>query len=65
METDNLHGEDDIKSQELNDARLLVEDATEQLRSEANDLVVFEFPFFEVVFMLLFVNIRVFPIRSF
>ncbi|KAK9926388.1 hypothetical protein M0R45_023621 [Rubus argutus] len=32
VETDNLHGEDDIKSQELNDARLLVEDATEQLR---------------------------------
>ncbi|XP_024176770.1 structural maintenance of chromosomes protein 3 [Rosa chinensis] len=31
-ETDNLHGEDEIKVQELNDARLLVEDATEQLR---------------------------------
>ncbi|CAL8162603.1 unnamed protein product [Prunus armeniaca] len=32
METDNLHGEAEIKSQELNDARLLVEDLTEQLR---------------------------------
>ncbi|XP_062026353.1 structural maintenance of chromosomes protein 3-like isoform X2 [Rosa rugosa] len=32
VETDNLHGEDEIKIQELNDARLLVEDATEQLR---------------------------------
>ncbi|XP_021825220.1 structural maintenance of chromosomes protein 3 isoform X2 [Prunus avium] len=32
METDNLHGEAEIKSQELNDSRLLVEDLTEQLR---------------------------------
>lgn len=45
METDNLHGEAEIKSQELNDARLLVEELTEQLRSEGVDLLFLNFQF--------------------
>ena len=35
METENYNGEAEIKIQELNDAELLVKDATEQLKSEA------------------------------
>ena len=53
-----MHDEDKIKIQELNDARLLVEDATEQLRSEANDFLFFFLYFFllKVVFVLLYVT---------
>lgn len=38
-ESDNLHGEAEIKRQELSDARLLVEDATGQLKSEGHDIL--------------------------
>lgn len=39
-ESESWYGEVEIKRQELNDARQSVEDATEQLKSEAHDILV-------------------------
>lgn len=55
-ETDNLHGEAEIKRQELNDAKLLVEDATEQLKSECQHILSLS-PSFPAVKFLIFVSV--------